>query len=102
MTIATDNVDEEWVQAPHRWNMRFIRDFMLIFGTVSSVFDYLTFAVLLFCGSATEVQFQTAWFIESLMTELLVALVVRTRRPFFKSSIGAICCSAPWSWHWSR
>jgi Mg2+-importing ATPase len=88
MTIAADNVDAELVQKPHRWNIRFVRDFMVVFGGMSSVFDYLTFAVLLFVARATEVQFQTAWFIESLMTELLVALVVRTRRPFFRSSIG--------------
>ncbi|MGC8785961.1 MAG: magnesium-translocating P-type ATPase [Anaerolineae bacterium] len=85
MGIASDNVDEDWVEKPHRWDIRFIRDFMILFGLVSSVFDYLTFGVLLFALRATPEQFRTGWFVESLMTELFVALVVRTRRPFFQS-----------------
>lgn len=85
MGIAGDNVDEDWVEKPHRWDIRFIRDFMILFGLVSSVFDYLTFGTLLFVLRATPEQFRTGWFVESLMTELFVALVVRTRRPFFQS-----------------
>ena len=88
MTIASDNVDPELVERPRRWDMKFIRNFMLVFGAVSSVFDYLTFGTLLFVVRASPEQFRTAWFIESLLTELFVALVVRTRRPFFKSRIG--------------
>jgi Mg2+-importing ATPase len=86
--IASDNVDEEMVTQPHRWNIHFIRDFMIIFGLVSSVFDYATFGLLLFVVHATEQQFQTGWFIESLLTELVIALVVRTRRLFFLSRPG--------------
>jgi Mg2+-importing ATPase len=90
MGIADDNIDEEMVARPHRWNIRFIRDFMIIFGLVSSVFDYSTFGLLLLVLHATERQFQTGWFIESLLTELVIALVVRTRRPFFRSRPGTL------------
>jgi Mg2+-importing ATPase len=90
MGIAGDNVDEDMVARPHRWNIRFIRDFMIIFGLVSSLFDYATFGLLLLVVRATEQQFQTGWFIESLLTELVIALVVRTRRPFFRSGPGTL------------
>jgi P-type Mg2+ transporter len=83
--MASDNVDEEMVAQPRRWNIRFIRDFMILFGLVSSFFDYATFELLLFVVHATEPQFQTGWFVESLLTELVIALVVRTRRLFFLS-----------------
>ena len=69
MTIATDDVDRELVEKPRRWDIRFIRDFMVIFGLVSSVFDYLTFGMLLFILRATAEQFRTGWFVESLMTD---------------------------------
>lgn len=88
--IARDNVDPDMVERPHRWNIRMIRNFMVVFGLVSSVFDYGTFALLLFVVKATEQQFQTGWFIESLLTELVIALVVRTRRPFFRSRPGTV------------
>ena len=84
MTIAGDNVDPEMVQAPRRWDIRFIRRFMLVFGLISSVFDYLTFGVL-FWLNANVAQFRTGWFIESIVSAALIVLVVRSRRPFFKS-----------------
>ena len=84
MTIAGDNVDPELVQAPRRWDIKFIRKFMLVFGTLSSVFDCLTFAVLIWLGATTE-QFRTGWFIESIVSASLIVLVVRSRRPFFSS-----------------
>jgi Mg2+-importing ATPase len=84
MTIAGDNVDLELVQAPRRWDIGFIRRFMIVFGIVSSVFDYLTFGVLLWLH-ATVAQFRTGWFIESIVSASLIVLVVRSRRPFFKS-----------------
>jgi Mg2+-importing ATPase len=90
MTIATDSVDREQVDHPRRWNIRFILNFMLVFGLVSSVFDYLTFGALLYWLRATERQFQTGWFIESLMTELFIVLVIRTQRPFFRSRPGTL------------
>jgi len=84
MTIAGDNVDDELVQRPRRWDIGFIRRFMIVFGIVSSVFDYLTFGVLLWLH-ATVAQFRTGWFIESIVSASLIVLVVRSRRPFFRS-----------------
>ncbi len=88
--IAGDNVDQDMMERPHRWDIRMIRRFMIVFGLVSSVFDYATFGLLLLVVKATEEQFQTAWFIESLLTELVIALVVRTRKPFFRSRPGTL------------
>lgn len=88
LTIAGDNVDREWVETPHRWDIKFIRNFMITFGLVSSAFDFLTFGVLLLVLNASPETFRTGWFVESLLTELLVMFVVRTRRPFYKSRPG--------------
>ncbi|GIW29680.1 MAG: magnesium-translocating P-type ATPase [Meiothermus sp.] len=88
--LATDNVDREWLEKPHRLDMRFIRNFMVVFGLISSIFDYLTFGLLLWVFRATPEVFRTGWFMESLLTELLVALVIRTRRPFFQSQPGRL------------
>ncbi|MEZ4867494.1 MAG: magnesium-translocating P-type ATPase [Caldilineaceae bacterium] len=90
MTIAGDNVDPELVQTPQHWDMKFIRRFMVLFGLVSSAFDYLTFATLFWLFQVTPVQFRTGWFVESLMTELVIALVVRTRKPFYQSKPGRL------------
>ncbi len=89
-TIASDNVDPEWVEKPRRWNTKFIRDYMILFGLVSSIFDFLTFGILLFIFRASPEEFRTGWFIESLMTELVIALVVRTRHLFFRSRPGKL------------
>jgi Mg2+-importing ATPase len=88
MTIATDTVDRELVESPRRWDIHFIRNFMITFGILSSVFDFLTFGVLLFILQATPEQFRTGWFLESVISASLVVLVIRTRRPFFKSKPG--------------
>lgn len=88
MTIATDNVDHEWVDKPRRWDIKFIRNFMITFGLLSSVFDYLTFAVLLLILHATTGQFRTGWFMESVISASVVVLVVRSRKPFFRSKPG--------------
>jgi len=87
-TIAGDNVDPEWVSTPHRWDTVFIRDYMVLFGLVSSLFDFLTFGILLWVFQAAPEEFRTGWFVESLLTELVIALVVRTRRPFWRSRPG--------------
>jgi Mg2+-importing ATPase len=87
ITIASDLVDQEQLDSPHRWNIRLIRNFMIVFGSVSSLFDYLTFGLLLLIIQANPDLFRTGWFIESVMTELLIMLVIRTRKPFFKSRI---------------
>lgn len=86
--MTTDNVDEEYIQRPKRWDISFIRRFMVALGPVSSLFDYATFFTMLFVFNAwtNEGLFQTAWFIESLCSQTLVVLVIRTRRvPFYKS-----------------
>jgi len=85
MTIATDNVDNEMVAYPRRWDIKAIRRFMMTFGLVSSVFDYLTFAALLLVLHATQDQFRTGWFLESVCSASLIVLVIRSRKPFFKS-----------------
>ena len=88
MTIATDDVDPEMVALPRRWDIAFIRRFMLTFGILSSVFDYLTFGVLMLVLHATKEQFRTGWFLESVLSASLIVLVIRTRKPFFKSRPG--------------
>ena len=85
MTIAGDSVDPELVSYPRRWSIGFIRNFMIVFGLVSSIFDFVTFGVLLFLLHATVGQFRTGWFIESVVSASMVVLIIRTRRPFFKS-----------------
>jgi len=98
-TIATDNVDEEYIERPKQWDISFIRNFMALEGPISSIFDYVTFFLMLFVfvpmltTSITVAQkqhiFQTAWFVESLCTQTLVVFVIRTRRsPFWKSKPG--------------
>jgi Mg2+-importing ATPase len=94
MTIATDNVDKELVEKPRRWNISFIRNFMMTFGLLSSVFDYLTFGVLFFVLHASPEEFRAGWFLESVISASLVVLVVRTRRPFFKSIPGKYLLTA--------
>ena len=85
MTIASDNVDAEMLAKPRRWDIKFIRNFMFTFGFISSVFDYMTFAVLLIGFKSNQELFQSGWFILSIITELLVLIVMRTQKPFFKS-----------------
>ncbi len=88
--LADDAVDPELVDRPRRWDMGFIGRFMIEFGILSSVFDFLTFAALLTLFHATPPVFRTAWFAFSLLTELVIALVVRTRRPFYRSRPGTL------------
>lgn len=92
MANASDRVDDDWVARPRRWDMHFLRDFMAVFGLVSSVFDFLTFGILLHWLRAAAPEFRTAWFAESLWTELAVALIVRTRQVAWNSRPG----------HWLR
>jgi Mg2+-importing ATPase len=88
MTIANDQVDEAALQHPTRFDLGFIRRFMLIFGLLSSIFDYLTFGLLIFLLQASETFFRTAWFTESVISACLIVLVIRTRKPFFQSRPG--------------
>jgi Mg2+-importing ATPase len=89
VTIPTDNVDEEYIQKPKRLDATYIRNFMVFFGPISSIFDFLTFFIMLQLFSAYvpfQPLFQTAWFIESLSTQTLVIFAIRTRKsPFYKS-----------------
>ena len=78
------------MERPRRWNTTFIRNYMVLFGLVSSIFDFLAFGALLFLFRASPAEFRTGWFIESLLTELVIALVVRTRRLFFRSRPGRL------------
>ncbi len=87
MAIAGDNVDTELIERPHRWNVHFIRRFMAVFGPLSSVFDYLTFGVLLLAAVDTHV-FRSAWFIESVVSAAMVVMVLRTRHPLARSKPG--------------
>ena len=97
MTIATDRVDPELIDQPTRWDIAFIRQFMLTFGFVSSIFDYLTFAALLWILEASPDQFRTGWFLESVISASAIVLVIRTRRPFLTSrpalSLGLATCA---------
>jgi Mg2+-importing ATPase len=88
--IASDTVDRELVERPRRWNIRFIGRYMVEFGLLSSIVDLLMFAVLLGVFRVTPELFRTSWFVESLLTELAVVLVMRTRRPFFRSRPGTL------------
>ncbi len=88
MTIATDDVDSEMVARPRRWDIGSIRKFMVTFGILSSVFDYLTFGLLVFVLHAAPEQFRTGWFLESVVSASLIVLVIRSRKPFFRSRPG--------------
>lgn len=86
MTLPSDNVDPEALLKPRHWNIAFIKRYMLFFGPLSSIFDFLTFGVLWWAYNARGALFQTGWFIESVATQILVVFIIRTsRRPFFFS-----------------
>lgn len=85
-TIPTDAVDDEYAARPKHLSIAFVKKFISIFGPISSLFDYLTFFIMLHVFNATGALFQTAWFIESLCTQVAVIFVIRTRRvPFYNS-----------------
>jgi Mg2+-importing ATPase len=85
LAIATDNVDGEQTARPRHWDIGFVGRFMLSFGLISSLFDFLTFGFLLFMAESSAAAFQTGWFVESLVTELAIVLVVRTHKAFWQS-----------------
>ncbi|MDP1690657.1 MAG: HAD-IC family P-type ATPase [Burkholderiaceae bacterium] len=92
MAIASDRVDADRLAVAQHWDVRDLRRYMLVFGLTSTVFDLLTFGLLLEVFNATEPQFQTAWFVVSLLTELVVVLILRTQLPAWKSRPGT------WLW----
>jgi len=89
MTLPSDNVDEEYTKWPRRWDIGFVRKFTLFFGPFSSLYDFLTYGIMLFIFGASASLFQSGWFVESFWTEVLVIFVIRTRRiPFITSRPG--------------
>ncbi len=94
MTLATDRVDPELIERPRRWDVGFVFRFMMVFGLSGSMFDFLTFGVLLKVYNASIDEFRTGWFIESVLTGLMIMLLVRTQRPFFRSQPGRYLLAA--------
>ena len=91
LAIPTDSVDDEQLRKPSHWDIGSIRRFMLIFGPISSLFDFLTFALMLWLLRAPIPEFQAGWFVESLATQTLIVFAIRTRRvPFWKSRSGSL------------
>jgi Mg2+-importing ATPase len=80
-TIPLDRVSDAMVAQPRRWDLDVVRKFMLLFGPVSSIFDFVTFALLLWAFKANDALFHTAWFVESLATQILVIFIIRTAHP---------------------
>jgi len=85
LPIPLDRVDDDSLSHPRKWDMRYIRNFMLMIGPVSSAFDFLTFFIMLSVFRASESLFQTGWFIESMATQVLVIFIIRTRKNPFRS-----------------
>jgi len=89
MTLPTDEIDIEFKDLPKRWDIDFVRKFTLFFGPFSSLYDFLTYGIMLFIFGAAPALFQSGWFVESFWTEVLVIFVIRTRRiPFITSKPG--------------
>ena len=88
-SIPTDTTDTESVKHPLKWNMKEFFKYIIAFGIISSIFDFLTFYVLYGVFHLSEHEFQTGWFIESIATQILVIFIIRTKRvPFFRSTPG--------------
>jgi len=88
MFVANDNVDEERLLKPAKWNLHRIRSFMIVFGIHSSIFDFITFFVLYKYFNLKDAPFQTGWFIESVLVQLFILFIVRTQKSFLKSKPG--------------
>ncbi len=88
LTVASDNVDQEQLDRPGKWDLKFISRYMVVFGIHSSIFDSITFLTLLYVLKVKESVFQTGWFIESILTELFILFIIRTHKNFFKSQPG--------------
>ncbi|MGZ3753654.1 MAG: magnesium-translocating P-type ATPase [Mucilaginibacter sp.] len=88
LTIAQDNVDQEQLDKPRKWNLKAIRNYMIIFGIHSSLFDLITFLVLLYVLKVKDAAFQTGWFIESAIAQLAILFIIRTHQNFIKSKPG--------------
>jgi Mg2+-importing ATPase len=88
LSVTTDNVDPDQLEKPGKWNLKLIRNYMIVFGVHSSIFDFLTFLSLYFLLKVKETAFQTGWFIESVLSELLILFIIRTQKTFYKSRPG--------------
>lgn len=88
LSIASDEVDKEMLEKPRKWDIRLIRRFMIVFGLESSIFDLITFCFLYWVCHTTQDEFRTGWFVESVITEILILLVIRTHRSWNKSRVG--------------
>jgi Mg2+-importing ATPase len=88
LTIASDHVDKDQLLKPGKWDLKLIRNFMITFGLHSSIFDFITFYLLYYLYKVPASIFQTGWFIESTLTELLILFIIRTRKSFIKSRPG--------------
>jgi len=87
LSLSTDSVDKESIKSPPHWDMNFIKRFMYVFGPISSIFDFLTFGMLLYVFKLTQGAFQTGWFLESIATQVFVIYMIRTKKlPFLESS----------------
>jgi Mg2+-importing ATPase len=85
-TISSDNVDKEQLRKPQKWNRKFLFKFMVFFGLISTIFDLLFICVLYFVMGVSIVVFRTAWFLQSVLSEMLIVFSLRTKFPFFMSS----------------
>jgi len=90
LTISTDNVDNEELVKPKRWNIGYIERFALFFGGISSIFDFITIFILIYALSANAALFRTGWFLESILSEILITFAIRTRKRFYKSKPGKL------------
>ena len=88
LAVTTDNVDKEQLEKPGKWNLNHIRNYMILFGIHSSLFDLFTFVTLYYCLKVKEHGFQTGWFIESVLSELFIVFIIRTHKNVFKSRPG--------------
>jgi Mg2+-importing ATPase len=88
LSVASDHVDDEELARPKKWDLKMIRRFMIVFGLHSSLFDFITFYILYSYFRLSNAPFQTGWFLESTITELLIIFVVRTKKTVFKSKPG--------------
>ena len=88
LSVASDNVDAEVLEKPGKWKIKTIRSFMIVFGIHSSVFDFITFYTMYYYFKLTESNFQTAWFLESVLTELFILFIIRTKKTFLRSKPG--------------
>jgi Mg2+-importing ATPase len=94
LAIATDHVDPENLGTPQRWNIHFVERFMVVFGLGSSLFDFITFGALLLLFHAGDRLFHTGWFIESLLSQMVVVMVLRTRRFAWQSQPSKLLIAA--------